>query len=403
MPRSVIAPVHPPALEWARKSAGYPELKDVLEALASKNSYRKISAGLAEWESGSALPTVAEAKRLAGFYRRALVDFYLQEIPEDMKDPEPPDFRRGQDRQSFSPNLRLLLRQADERRKWAREFLRESPESGRFVRPPEFGARPDPETLGAGIRAWLEVDARELEGIRTRREAREYWVRQAQARGIIVLQSHRHSGYQVPRSEFSGCVMADDIAPTVILNSGDSDAKRIFTLAHELAHLWIAAPGLSRVSFRADAFREGDDEAYCNRAAAAALLPGREVFQMWKEVAGDIEEKIDHIANVFKASHSAVAVRAARRGFIAERRCNLLLDKYRDYAEREAAKQKPGRSFPDKQALARAGDYFARLTLDAYEQGAVSALEVGELLGVKLDHLNNIARHLQFPLHRWAG
>ena len=400
MSRRVIAPVSPVALRWARETAGYRTLPDAIAGFSS--ALGRDLAALPEWEEGAARPSVSQAQKLAKFYHRPVTDLYLREIPDEMKDPEPPDFRRGELRRSFSPKLRLLLRQADERRKWVREFLAESPESGGFSPPPGFGRRPDAETLGAEIRAWLEVDSGKLARMNKRQNAREYWTRCAEARGVIVLQSHRHPAYQVGKDEFSGCAMADDIAPVVVLNSGDSDAKRIFTLAHELAHLWIAAPGVSRVSFRADAFRDGDDEAYCNRAASAALLPMDDFREAWQNAPGDDREKIDRIADRFKSSHSAVAVRAARMEFITRKRCDELLEKYNELARENAAKRAGGRALPDKQALARVGDYFARLTLDAYEQGAISALDVGHLFGVKLNYLGKIAERLQFPLHRWA-
>ena len=88
--------------------------------------------------------------------------------------------------------------------------------------------------------------------------------------------------------------------------------------------------------------------------------------------------------------------------FITRKRCDELLAEYKNLALQHAAKSTSGRALPDKQALARVGDYFARLTLDAYEQGAISALDVGHLFGVKLNYLGKIAERLQFPLHRWA-
>ena len=400
MAHKITAPVSVAALQWARESAGYATPEEVIAALSK--TLRGNLSPLAEWESGTKRPSVSQAKKLAKFYRRRITDLYLWKIPDDLKDPETPDFRRGKFQRDFGPNMRLLLRQANERRKWAREFLRESPESGLFAPPPDFGKRPDAETLGEKIRDWLRPDLRELAGNKGREDAREHWARRAEARGIIVMQSHRHPAYQVPTDEFSGFAMTDDIAPVVALNSGDSDAKRIFTLAHEIAHLWIAAPGVSRVSFRADAFRDGDDEAYCNRAAAAVIMPTGDFCREWRSATGDDEQKISRIADHFKASRSAAAVRAARMKFITQKRCNELLEKYRKMAGESAAKKGFGRARPDKQALARVGDYFARLTLDAYEQGVISALDVGHMFGVKLNHLGGISKRLQFPLHRWA-
>lgn len=401
--RAVIAPVHPPTLKWAREAAGYPTVGDAIERFTTKKLLH-CALHLAEWESGEAAPTVSDARNLADFYHRPMTFFYLRtENISEEKDPKVDDFRRGKLRGDFSPNLRLLLRQVGERQQWVREFLRESPESGNFSGLSSYAVRPAPEALGAEIRQWLRVDEKNLERAKSNNKALGHWIGATEAHGIAVLQGvPNHWKYQVAGKEFSGCVLADAVAPFVVLNNSDTPAKRIFTLLHELAHLWIARPGVSRLSFRADAFRDGDDEAYCNRVASAALLPLEQFRQNWENWAENDAEAIRRLALQFKASRGAVAVRAARAQLITQKRCNELLKEYSDLHKNRPRQGKGGGESSDKKALKRVGDYFARLTLDAYEQGAISAMEVSDLFGVKLDHLGKIAEQLRFPLHRWA-
>ena len=279
--RGVIAPVAPAALQYARENSGH-----------TLGEVEKKFPDIHLWEEGKARPTVAKAQKLAKFYDRSLTFLYLRKIPEDMKDPRLPDFRRPGEHKPLSRNLRRLLRQADMRQKWAREFLEESPESKRFTPPESFGNRPDAEVLGAQIRKWLGIDGGALEELKDNEKALEHWKKCTDARGIVVLQSHRHPSYQVSTTEFSGCAMHNEVAPVVVLNSGDNSAKRIFTLAHELAHLWIGKPGISRVSFRAAFSATDGDEAFCNRAAAAALLPRDDFVLAWNKAAGNDEQKI---------------------------------------------------------------------------------------------------------------
>lgn len=419
MMKGVRAPVHPVALEYARRTAGLS-----IEEVEKISRFRNIR----KWESGiGGRPTVSVANHLAGLYRRSRTFLYLREIPKNLQDPEPPDFRREDRNKPLSANLRYLLRQAHSRQKWAREFLEESPESGRFSPPPDFGKHPraDAEALGARMREWLGVDDGKLAKIGKRAEALAYWRQLAEDRGVIVLQSNTHPAYQVTRREFSGCAMADKAAPVVVLNSADTDAKRIFTLAHELAHLWIGKPGMSRISFREHISAGNDDEAYCDRAAAAALLPRDDFAAKWKNSKGSAGEKIAAITRAYKVSNSAAAVRAKTGGFIKDAECKKLLAKYSGIAAEKTHKQKERRDAYRKsrrdtalraaaevkkrdkdvyaqQTLRRVGGYFAVLALDAYEQGEITALDVGYLFNMKLDYLAKLARQLNYPLHKWG-
>lgn len=393
------APVSGAALEYARDNSG-------VDAATIEKKFPKIRA----WEGGKARPTMAQAKALAKFYDRPLTFFYLREIPEDMKDRELHDFR-SKNKGPFSANLRRLLRRADARQKWAREFLNESPESGRFEPPRDFGGRPeDAEMLGVKIREWLGIDGGKLGAMRWRNEALKYWRNLAEDRGIVVLQSVTAHAHRVERDEFSGCAMADDIAPVAVLNPADNSARRIFTLAHELAHLWIGKPGVSHVSFRADASAGDPDEAYCNRAAAAALLPGDGFINMWKECGGKDRDRIEKVAGMCKVSHTMTAVRAKTFQLITPARCDELRDMYDYLFKKEAAAKKkksedgdsPVIISRDAKAVQRVGGYFGGLTLSAYEQGFISAPDVSDLLGEKLDHLGKIAARLNVHLHRWG-
>ena len=425
MMRGVRAPVHPVALRYARRHSGRDE-----------GEIEKKFPRINDWENKRSRPTMAEAEQLAKFYRRPLLFLYLREIPEDMEDPKAADFRRGKSNKSgeFSVELRHLLRLADERQRWAREFLEESPESGRFSPPGDFGSKPrDAEILGQKIREWLGVDENTLGRISRRGDALEYWRKLAEAQGVIVLQSGGSAKTRINRNEFSGCAMADKAAPVVVLNRADTDARRMFTLAHELAHLWISKPEGRKFSVflhdnidDVEIFGDRESEDYCDFAAAAALLPRDTFEERWEKTAGNAEKKVAAITRAYKVSNSAAARRAEKMGFITQtervalqrKYYGILREKERKKEERRrlkksvllaARKDSPSNKKPSKPAkpsgkpaLRHFGEYFSALTLDAYEQGAISALDVGALVDIKLDAMSDMAKQLDFPLHRWS-
>ncbi len=78
MSKAVRALVTPEVLAWARS----------LDAITPQEASKKLNVkeGLIdEWENGSAMPTLRQAKTLAKYYRVPFVYFYLPDVPKKTK------------------------------------------------------------------------------------------------------------------------------------------------------------------------------------------------------------------------------------------------------------------------------------------------------------------------------
>ena len=121
--------------------------------------------------------------------------------------------------------------------------------------------------------------------------------------GIVGLHTHR----PLDPKEFRGFVLVDKYAPFIFVNNNDFKAAQMFTLAHELAHVWIgrsAAFDLRHLEPANDAVEKA-----CSQIAAEFLVPGRTLSQQWAQFNKE-HDPFQAGARYFKVSEIVVARRA---------------------------------------------------------------------------------------------
>src|SRR5262245_31292398 len=262
MPRGLEATPTPAVLAWARTNAGVS-----LETAAKRADVTPER--LEQWERGEAKPTISKLRALAAMYRRPLALFYL---------PEPPftftamhDYRRLPDSMTTarqSPELRLEIRKAWNRREIALELLNEMQEA-----PPSFNlsALPDadPEAAAGAIREALGVSLETQSTWRQEYEAWTGWRAAVERVGALVFQAA-----ELPIEEARGFSIAEFPMPVIVANSKDTPRGRVFSLLHELVHIARRQSGVCDLDERGrPTSADARVEVYCNHVAAAVLMP----------------------------------------------------------------------------------------------------------------------------------
>src|SRR5665648_224958 len=127
--------------------------------------------------------------------------------------------------------------------------------------------------------------------------------------GIVGSNTRR----KLEPEEFRGFALADDLAPLVFINGADTKAAQMFTLAHELAHVWLGESALSDVGPLSSPSQ--GVEAWCNRVAAEFLVPLDAICEEYQQGV-DIRPEAERLARLFKVSTLVILRRMRDAGGI---------------------------------------------------------------------------------------
>ena len=293
--------LQPKVLRWARERAGLSQ-----ERLAEKMKVKPER--VKEWETAGEL-SIAQADRLAARTYTPLGYLYLSKPPEE---PLPiRDFRTRGDGPPRRPSVNLLdtVYQMQRRQNWMRDDLIESGEDPL----PFVGAYSMTDNhieVAAAMRAALALSDGWAGERSSWNDALRFLRNKLDEIGVLVVFNGvvgNSTRRKLDRTEFQGFALVDEYAPLVFVNSADFIAAQMFTLAHEVAHLFIGETGLTLFERLVPA--NNRIEQLCDRAAAEFLVPQKELEDTWPSVR-DLNNPYQAIARKFRVS-AIVAVRRA--------------------------------------------------------------------------------------------
>jgi len=282
--------IKPDMLRWARERAGLR-----LEALAKR--FPKLEA----WERETARPTLKQIERYAKATHAPIGYLFLQEPP--LEHVPIPDFRAVNNKRIDrpSPNLLDTVYICQQRQEWYHDFARSMGEEQLHF---AGSARltDSVEATAEDMRSALGFDVEERRRIPTWTDALRRFIEQADASGILVMCSGvvlNNNHRPLDPDEFRGFALVDKLAPLVFINGGDTKAAQMFTLAHELAHIWLGQSALSDA--QASWLPDNEVERWCNRVAAELLVPLAILRQEYRRD-NVLHEEVDRLARRFKVS-----------------------------------------------------------------------------------------------------
>jgi Zn-dependent peptidase ImmA (M78 family) len=333
------------------------------------------------WLSSAAQPTLKQLEDFARLTHTPFGYFFLPEPPA-LALPVP-DFRTLRDTAFAEPSSNLLdtLYLCQQRQDWYRDHAR----MHGLPTLPFVGSaslREAPEVVAQRLRETLSLSTEARRQMPTWTDALRQLIAKAEDAGVMVMASSvvgSNSHRKLDVAEFRGFALADDLAPLVFLNGADSKAAQMFTLAHELAHVWLGATGVSDT--QAGQVPEQQTERWCNQVAAELLMPMDELRATHRRNA-PIPEEIQRLAREFKVSTLVALRRLFDAGYISQ---GALWQHYREEQERLRMLKEsdsPGGDFY-RSLGARTSKRFARAIVSSTLEGLTSFPDAFRMLGVR--------------------
>jgi Zn-dependent peptidase ImmA (M78 family) len=361
--------VEPVLLEWACERSGH-------DVDAFVGRFPKLS----EWIAREEKPTLKQLESFAKATHTPLGYLFLPKPPEERL--PIPDFRTVSGRRGPAPSANLLetIYAMQRRQAWLRETLAEADAEPRaFVGSAKLGD--PPESIGAEMRRLLDLEDGWARSVSSWQQAVSELRRRIEQLGVMavingVVGNDTHRRLDV--EEFRGFAMSDPYAPLVFVNGADAKSAQMFTLAHELAHVWLGAAGLS--GFEGLFPRGTEIETWCDKAAAELLVPARSLKLSWPEVRRQ-EAPFHALAKEFKVSPIVAARRALDLRLIGR---EAFFAFYDDYTSQEHGGKQPsgGGDFYNNQNT-RVGELFATHVLHAALEGRIGFKEAYDLTGLR--------------------
>lgn len=271
------------------------------KSLAEKLAPKKVD----QFLSGLISKSIAE--KLAALADIPFGYLFLSK-PPIIDSPKIPDLRQTIGAEPLSKDFTDILKDIERKAHWYKEFLIENGADkplafvNKFPYSPELNYCKVAEDIAKTINFSVKKDLPSI--------SRNNYYRELSSRfediGILIFKNGvvgNNNTRKLNVEEFRGFALIDKYVPVIFINNADHPAAQLFTLLHEVAHIWIGQNGVSSWN------QEKSVEAFCNQVAAEFLMPEAQFRQEWEK---HHDNHIEHIATYFKVSHLAAIVKATQ-------------------------------------------------------------------------------------------
>ncbi|WP_066646338.1 ImmA/IrrE family metallo-endopeptidase [Christensenella timonensis] len=387
---NINVPVNPKVLQWAINKANL-DFDDVLYTFPKLN----------KWLEGISQPTIKQIEKLSMKTHIPFGYFFLKTPPEEKI--ELLEYRTIQNDIVNQPSRELVdtIYDMERRQEWMKEYLIQQDESPlSFV----HSVYPDDSVLSIveKIRKDINIKKEWYVDFKTTHDSFVYLRRKVEAAGIMIMMNGvvgNNTHRKLDVSEFRAFVIVDKYAPLIFINAGDAWSGRIFSLCHELAHIWFGISELYNETYKSEANYANPIEIKCNAVAAELLVP-RDVFDIqWNQSnISDVSEKIKDLAKYFNVSNLVIAKKAFDTKKVAISIYNEIYEETMDNVKEKNQKGNGGGDY-FKTAKSRMDFRFFKAISDSVNNGTLLYTDAYKLTGLSRNSFEHFEKTMMEGQH----
>jgi Zn-dependent peptidase ImmA (M78 family)/transcriptional regulator with XRE-family HTH domain len=376
MAEQVVA-VQPKVLRWARSRAGY-SVEDIAKQL------KRDPAEIRAWETGESAPTYAQLEKLAyDLYKRPLALFFLPEPPQEVDVKQ--EFRTlpNAEIDQLLPNTRYLLRLGQAFQLSLKELTEGmNPSDHKIFKDIKLTDAAHIPAVAQRVREYLAIDIDTQVAWGSTDEALKAWRNAVEIAGVYVFKQ------SFKQKTISGFCLNDPEFPIIVINNGTTKTRQIFTLFHELAHLFVGVNSISKVD---DSYinelpsQEKRIEQLCNALAADILVPPKDFRTQLENLQTLDDDSIQALANRYRVSREVILRLSLDSGNISPSEYSARVSQWAS-DNGVPSKSSSGGSYYATQAT-YLGDNYLKLVFGKYYQGKIDIDQVAEYLGIKAKNI----------------
>lgn len=371
-------PVNPKVLRWARQTAGYNSIEELVKKFNRKRVTLEV---INDWENGKSSPSYEQLERLAyEIFKRPLALFFFPEPPEEETPKQSFRTLPQEEINLMEPRLLYLIRQA----KVMQENLRElfngvNPATKKVFADIKIGSSDSVFHVVKAVRKYLGVGLDEQYELKSNDEALKYWRNLLEEHGVFIFKDAFKNKYE----ECSGFCLYDNVFPVIYLNNSQPKIRQIFTLFHELAHILFRTGG---VDFRNNDFVQrmsGDNkrvEVFCNKFAGEILVPTEDIrTQIHNQTIDD--NLLSRLAKKYSISREVILRKCLDLGYVTQSFYEAKVQEWKAEKSERGSFGSGGDYYLTHGAYL--GNHYIEAAFSKYYQGAISKSQLADYLGMK--------------------